>query len=592
MKTFFSFIKIRIIFLQIFLSLVIIFYISNISTLNSQVKYKISHNYNKVSNKPFHYSNDTLVSQKLQWWQGLKFGLMMHWGTYSVNNLIESWTLCNEDFDWNSRTGSYGNNYYDYRHWYENAQKQFNPVLFDPNKWAIAANYAGMRYVVFTTKHHDGFCMFKTSTTDYCVTNQKTPFSQNIRANITQEIFNVFRNKGFGIGAYYSKPDWHNNNYWWEYFATPDRNVNYKISKNPQRWINFVNFTYTQLYEITNNFGNLDILWLDGAWVGSENMGQDINMPAIVNMARQNQPGLLVINRGCGDFEDYRTPEQEIPEIPPEYPWETCMTMGNYWSGITGDTYKPANTLIHNLIEIVAKGGNYLLNIGVNNQGEWDTAAYNRLSEIGDWMSINSQAIYNTSSISPYKESNICYTKKGDTTFVLYEVPENQNTMPAVIMWKSILPKNTKKIYLLGYNDYLNYVIDDYGFINVSIPTNLQNNPPCKHAYVFYFINNMNIGIVNNDNTSLPIEFKLYTNFPNPFNPKTEIAFDVPKNEKITITIFDISGKEIIKLLNNEYKAPGKYIIPFDGTNISSGTYFCKMNAGSFSYTIKMVIIK
>lgn len=583
--------KFKLKLLQILIIFVLIFNLTNNSTINSQDKPRRLNNYNQTSKKSYQYPKDTLVLQKLQWWQGLKFGLMMHWGTYSVNNIIESWTLCNEDFDWNTRRGPFGNNYYEYKKWYENAQKQFNPVLFNPNKFVNAAKYAGMRYVVFTTKHHDGFCMFRTNSTDYCVTDPKTPYSQDPRANITQEIFTAFRKNSFGIGAYYSKPDWHSNNYWWEYFATPDRNVNYETIKYPLRWNSFVRFTHSQLYELTYNFGNLDILWLDGAWVAPDNKNQDINMPSIVGMARQNQPGMLVVNRGCGDFEDYLTPEQEIPEIPPNSPWETCMTMGNYWSGVSGDTYKPTNKLIHNLIEIVAKGGNYLLNIGINSQGEWDTAAYNRLTEIGDWMGINNQAIYNTTSIFPYKESNICFTKKSDTIFVLYRVPNNQNTIPAVLKWKSILPTNTRNVFLLGYDEPLTYQIDNFGYVNVLIPVNLQNNPPCKHAYVLYF-KNYTVVPVENTHLQIPIEFKLHSNFPNPFNLKTEIAFDVPKRERITITIFDVSGKEIVKVINNEYKNPGKYVIPFDGTNLSSGTYFCRMDSGDYSNTIRMVFLK
>ncbi|HEY5535280.1 MAG TPA: alpha-L-fucosidase [Ignavibacteria bacterium] len=576
---------------SIFVIILIFLSITNILSLHSQHKVKAIHKYNIAANTKYVYPKDTLVAQKLHWWQGLKFGLMMHWGIYSVNNLTESWTLCNEDYEWNLRIGPHGNNYYDYRLWYQNAQTQFNPVLFNPNKWVNAAQNAGMRYVVFTTKHHDGFCMFNTNSTDYCVTNPKTPFSQDPRANIALEVFNAFRNQGFGIGAYFSKPDWHSNYYWWEYFATPDRNVNYSITKYPQRWNNFKSYTFTQLDEITKNFGRMDILWLDGSWVNPGNNGQDINMSQIVSNARQNQPGMLVVNRGCGDFEDYRTPEQEIPETPPNYPWETCMTMGNWWSGIPGDNFKSANTLIHNLIEIVSKGGNYLLNIGVNGQGDWDTAAYNRLSQIADWMNINDSAIYNTKPVYPYKESNMCFTQKGDTNFVLYLVSDTQTVMPSIIKWKSLIPMSGKQIYLLGYNQPLNWQMDGNGYVNVYIPIQLQYNPPCKHAYVFRFDENVLYAPVIGD-FSIPVEFKLYSNYPNPFNPKTEITFDVPKSERISITIFDVTGKEVTKLINNEYKVAGKYVIAFDGTNLTSGTYFCKMDAGNFSATTKMALIK
>ena len=156
-----------------------------------------------------------------------------------------------------------------------------------------------MRYVVFTTKHHDGFCMFDTKQTDYKITDPACPFSGNPRANVTKEIFEAFRKQGFMIGAYFSKPDWHNENYWWPNFATPDRNVNYDIPKYPDRWKKFVDFTHNQILELMTDYGRIDILWLDGGWVriktddeireailhakyATRPQSQDINMPELV----------------------------------------------------------------------------------------------------------------------------------------------------------------------------------------------------------------------------------------------------------------------------------------------------------------------
>ena len=146
---------------------------------------------------------DPAVQKKLEWWQDLKFGLLMHWGTYSQWGIVESWSICPEDEGWCQRKGPYASNYFAYVTAYENLRKTFNPEKFNPEKWATAAKNAGMRYVVFTTKHHDGFCMFDTAQTDYKITASDCPFHSDKRANIAKAVFAAFRNEGFGIGAYF-----------------------------------------------------------------------------------------------------------------------------------------------------------------------------------------------------------------------------------------------------------------------------------------------------------------------------------------------------------------------------------------------------
>ena len=194
---------------------------------------------------------DPLVIKKLDQWQDWKFGLLMHWGPYSQWGIVESWSICSEDVDWCRRPK--GSNYVDYVKQYEKLPTTFNPVQFNPDKWAKAAKAAGMKYVVFTTKHHDGFNMFDTKFSDYKITATNVPFHRNPRANVTKEIFNAFRRENFGIGAYFSKPDWHSDDYWDPFWATPDRNVNYDTTKHPDSWDRFKDFTYNQLNELTTN---------------------------------------------------------------------------------------------------------------------------------------------------------------------------------------------------------------------------------------------------------------------------------------------------------------------------------------------------
>lgn len=269
---------------------------------------------------------DPLVKDKLAKWQDVKFGLMMHWGTYSQWGIVESWSLCPEDEGWCIRRGPHSHNWYEYKAAYEEIINVFNPVNFNPEKWATVAKNAGMKYVVFTTKHHDGFAMFDSKYTDYKITN--TPFGKNPRSNVTKEILAAFRKEGFMTGTYFSKPDWHTDSYWWPYFPPKDRNVSYDPKKYPEMWQKFKDFTFNQIQELMTDYGSVDILWLDGGWIRpfssiDPNISwqkaipydQDIDMARIAKMGREKQPLLLVVDRTVtGEFENYVTPEQQVPD--------------------------------------------------------------------------------------------------------------------------------------------------------------------------------------------------------------------------------------------------------------------------------------
>ena len=426
---------------------------------------------------------DPLVLKKLSWFQDQKFGLMMHWGPYSQWGVVESWTLCSEDEPWCQRNMD---NYVDYCIKYEGLKETFNPGKFDPDFWAAAAQYAGMKYVVFTTKHHDGFCMFDTKQTGYRITDVGCPFHADPRANITGEIFDAFRKQGLGIGAYFSKPDWHSPWYWSPYWAHADRNVNYSVAKHPDKWKRFCEFTYNQIEELTSAYGKLDILWLDGGWVNPGNRGQDINMARIVEMARTHQPGLIIVDRAVpGRYENYRTPEQEVPEKPLDSVWETCMTMGNQWSYKPDDQYKTTTQLIHLLVDIVAKGGNFLLNIGPSPQGELPPVSLQRLKEIGDWMQVNGSAIFSTRPIAPYKEGKICFTRlSGGSVNAIYLAGDEEVKLPAQIEVKSFCPVERTQVSLLGLSSPLKWTKKGQGVL-IHIPESVRNAPPCRHAWTF-----------------------------------------------------------------------------------------------------------
>lgn len=443
--------------------------------------------------------SDPKVVKNIEEWQDLKFGIFMHWGTYSQWGVVESWSICPEDEDWTQRRGPFSNDYYTYKKAYEDLQYTFNPVNFNPDKWALAAKDAGFKYMIVTFKHHDGFCMFDSKYTDYKVTSSKTPFHTNPNANLAKETTAAFRNQGFKIGAYFSKPDWHSEFYWWPYFPPKDRNVNYDPKRYPDRWQKFKEFTFNQIEEILSDYGKVDILWLDGGWVRPNQSidpnidwqknipyDQDIDMAGISAMGRRHQPGLIVVDRSvAGEYENYRTPEQQIPDEPLDYPWETCMTMAISWSYVPGDIYKPAGTLIHYLVDIVAKGGNYLLNVGPSPLGDYDTAAYARMAEIGAWMKVNGDAIYSTRPIAPYKEKNICFTQKKDKSVnAIYLAGKEEINIPPVIKIKGLKPLAKSKIRLLGSDKLLKWKTEN-GETSIVIPSALQKNPPCKYAWTF-----------------------------------------------------------------------------------------------------------
>lgn len=444
----------------------------------------------------YEWPTDPAVLSKLDQWQDLKFGMIIHWGLYAVPGVIESWELCSEP--WLNRPDSM--TYHEYKQWYWGLNQSFNPVNFNPQQWAKAAKGAGMKYLVFTTKHHDGFNMFDTKQTDYKITNG--PFGINPKANVAKYVFEAFRNEGMMIGAYYSKPDWHSQDFWWDKYATPNRNVNYDTRTYPERWDRFKSFAAAQINELTTDYGSIDILWLDGGWVRpKETVNEEviswgapipdydmsIDIPAIAAEARKHQPGMLVVDRTVhGPYENYQTPERSIPDNQLPNPWESCITLGNAWGYIPGDEPKSAAKVIHLMTEIVAKGGSLLLGVGPKPDGTLKESDMQRLAEIGKWLNANGKAIYGTRITAHYQDGNTFFTAgKDGKLYALANLNEGEKT-PKTISWTGNVPKKGSLMKLLATSQKVKWLAKG-DVITVTLPADFISKNSSYPTLAFEF---------------------------------------------------------------------------------------------------------
>ena len=393
-----------------------------------------AHGYSPVNG--YIVPTDPQVLQKLDEWQDLKFGVLFHWGLYSVPGMMESWNLCSEDEQWEmTNRQNMGLSYEEFKQWYWGLIHHFNPTLFNPEKWAEVMEDAGVKYMVITTKHHDGFCMFDTKYTDYKITNG--PFGANPRSDLIKEVLGAFRERGFMIGEYFSKPDWHCKWFWHPDLATPGRSINYSKERHPDWWDNYVKFTQNQLEELTTRYGRIDILWLDGGWIS----GDEIGLDEVLVGARQRNPGLISVDRACRNKnENYQTPEATIPGEQRNIPWETCDPLCS-WGWQYNPHYKSARKVIGNIAEVVAKGGNYILGIGPTPWGTIDDDAQERLHEIGEWMRKYGEAIYSTRTTPVYNDGNVWFTagKDGRTIYAIYNLKDGEE-LPATVEWSGNVP--------------------------------------------------------------------------------------------------------------------------------------------------------
>jgi len=332
---------------------------------------------------------------RMQWWREARFGLFIHWGLYSV-----------PAGEWQGKT-NYGEWILEETHMpvseYEKYAGQFNPVKFNATNWVRAARAAGVKYIVITSKHHDGFGMFRSDLTDWCIS--RTPFQRDPLA----ELAAACKAEGITFCIYHSIMDWHHPD-WGLRRAWND----VAAQAGPPDMDRYVAYLKGELKELLTRYGPVGLVWFDGQWESPWTPERGVDL---YNYVRSLQPGIIINNRvgkpvltaGGGMAEtgavgDYGTPEQTIPPagFGPGVDWESCMTMNDHWGYNKADqNWKSAQTLVRNLIDCSSKGGNYLLNVGPTSEGLIPDASLERLAAIGDWMQVNGEAIYGTSA-SPF----------------------------------------------------------------------------------------------------------------------------------------------------------------------------------------------
>jgi alpha-L-fucosidase len=439
------------------------------------------HNYSSASSyvKP----TEPRVLKQLEWFQDQKLALMMHWGPYSQVGLVESWALSDQDADWARDGIDWDVDGETFKQQYFDLNKTFNPIRFQPEKWADAAKDAGFKYFIFTTKHHDGFCMWDTKYSDYKITGEDCPFHTHKYADICANLFESFRKRGLGIAAYFSKADWHIPSYWNPNFERGNftwRGPSYDPSKYPEIWEEFAQYTQNQILELATNYGKIDILWFDAGWVCKEAYHQDIRLGEVIDKIRQFQPWVLSADRTIGGaYENYVTPEQCVPDKPIGIPWESCITMGTSFSFKYEDKYKTPREIANLLVDIVAKGGNLALNVGPQPDGRLPEGARNTMKGLGEWMRVYGEAIYGTRVCAPYKKDGIAFTRKENTiyAFKMYENETDKVELEIKIPFKGKI----KSISMVDSKKTVEFKVVDGAYL-IRLPEDNYSKAPIGHV--------------------------------------------------------------------------------------------------------------
>ena len=362
------------------------------------------------------------MKNRTKWFMHDRFGMFIHWGLYAIPARGE-WVMSHEEIPLE-----------EYKKYFD----LFDPVDCDPKKWVKAAKNAGMKYVVLTAKHHDGFCLFDSAYTDYKITNTKAG------RDIVKEFVDACHEEEIKAGLYFSIIDWSHPDFpKYGDRQHPQRNdVTYKDEQID--FDRYLEFMHNQVREIVSNYGKIDLLWFDFSY--DDMCGEKWRATDLVNMVREYQPDVIMDNRleGNGDNHgslitgnptvysgDFVSPEQILPpegvvdQLGNPVPWELCCTMNNHWGYCNFDhLFKPASMLIRKLVECVSKGGNMIVNVGPDARGNIPKESLAILEEIGEWMKLNGDSIYGCGKSELPKPEWGRYTQKDDVIYAhVYETP-------------------------------------------------------------------------------------------------------------------------------------------------------------------------
>jgi alpha-L-fucosidase len=411
--------------------------------------------------------------RRMTWWRSARFGMFIHWGLYAVpageykgrqSKNIGEWIM-----EWANIPRSE----------YETFAPQFNPVKFDAREWVRIAKDAGMKYIVITSKHHDGFSMFNSTVSKYNIVDA-TPYRKDPMRALADEA----RKQGLKFCFYYSIMDWHHPS---AYVDAPgkDPTAGHNTTKlKPGAKEEYLKYMKEQLRELVSAYDPA-VLWFDGEWVDwwTEADGKDLYQyvrglkPNIIinNRVGKGRKGMEGLSKGDQRYAgDFGTPEQRIPPTGlPGIDWESCMTMNDTWGFKSYDNnWKSAEKIVRNLIDIASKGGNYLLNVGPTAEGLIPQPSIDRLAEAGRWMKTNGDAIYGTTA-SPFAKQlafGRATTKAGRVYLHVFDWPAKGKL--EVPSWGA----HVRKAYLLANpRSALNFSQNAEG-ISIDIPVNAPNS--------------------------------------------------------------------------------------------------------------------